>query len=164
MIESKNMPVHPNIEIQIVIQSMPKDISLQLGAWAYAALKNPEKQVTLRIVDEPEIHALNKQFRHKDKATNVLSFPNAQADTHLPKTVQTKINRNLGDIILCASIIEQEALEQHKPLAAHWAHMVIHGCLHLQGYDHETEEDAKKMETEEIGILQNLGYANPYDY
>ncbi len=114
-----------------------------------------EEYITIRIVESVESQVLNKQFRDKDSPSNVLSFP-----TQLPEHID---NQYLGDIVICADIVEQEALAQNKSLHAHWAHMVVHGVLHLLGYDHIEPEDANKMESLEIKLLAQMGYANPYE-
>ena len=130
-----------------------------LRTWATASyLKHPEDAadaiVSVLVSSLQEIQQLNKQYREKDKATNVLSFP-----MRLPGEVGLQI---LGDIVLCAAIINEEAGQQSKSAHAHWAHMVIHGMLHLQGYDHIDNKDAEDMETLEIEILKSLGFDNPY--
>ena len=127
----------------------------ELQRWAIAAYQTQETaEVALSIVDAKQMTSLNHQFRAKNSATNVLSFPSdAQAlDGVL----------HLGDIILCADVIQNEAAQQHKPVTAHWAHMVVHGMLHLQAYDHANNSDAEKMESLEIDIMQALGFPNPY--
>lgn len=107
--------------------------------------------LTLRFVNAAEGKKLNASFRKKDYATNVLTFPYEHSKSDL-----------MADIIFCLPIIQKEAKEQGKTLKAHLAHLIIHGCLHAQGYDHETDQDAKKMETLEIKILKTLGFTNPY--
>ena len=131
------------------VASIPKN--KELKQWAIAALsaKIDEAEVTIRIVDVSEMTELNTRYRHKQGPTNVLSFP-------------FDIPPLLGDIIICAEVVQREANEQHKSLEAHWAHMVVHGVLHLLGYDHEIENDALKMEAEEIIILSGLNFPNPY--
>lgn len=115
-------------------------------------------QVSIRVVNEQDSADLNRQYRGKDMPTNVLSFACQLPDPMLAplKTVP------VGDIALCAPVIEQEATAQCKTLESHWAHLLTHGFLHLQGYDHQTETEAKQMEQLEIAILSDLGYANPY--
>ena len=107
--------------------------------------------VTLRFVNTAEGKKLNLAYRQKDYATNVLTFPYELSKNHLA-----------ADIIFCLPVLQKEAKEQKKSLEAHLAHLIVHGCLHAQGHDHELERDAKKMEALEIQILQNLGFANPY--
>lgn len=111
-------------------------------------------EVTIRIVDEAESQQLNHTYRGKDKPTNVLSFPfEAPAGIELPL---------LGDLIICRQVVEREAQEQEKPLLAHWAHMVVHGSLHLLGYDHIEDAEAEEMESIETEIMLALGYDDPY--
>ena len=117
--------------------------------WAQAALR-VESEVTIRIADEHEARALNSQYRGKDYATNVLTF----ALTEEPYL--------MGDIIICGPVVASEARAQNKDLMAHFAHLTVHGMLHLSGYDHETEPQAELMEALEVQILAKLGYANPY--
>ena len=121
----------------------------QFRRWVKSALKK-EAEITLRIVDEPEGMDLNKQFREKASATNVLTFV---YDDTAPLS---------GDIVLCAPVVETEASDQHKSLLAHYAHLTVHGVLHLQGYDHEDDDDAKIMEQLETEIVIKLGFGNPY--
>lgn len=148
---------------QIVVQRAVSNVSIPSTAlfkrWAKTALqeKIANAEVTIRIVDKDEIKALNSTYRHKNKPTNVLSFP-----FEMPEDVDIDIPI-LGDIIICAEVIIEEAQEQGKSANAHWAHMTVHGILHLLGYDHENNEDAEKMEAEEIGILKELGFDNPYE-
>jgi probable rRNA maturation factor len=123
--------------------------------WASAAAKRDPAEIVIRIVDETESAELNGQYRHKAGPTNVLSFP-----FEVPEGIP---NRLLGDLVICAAVVEREAREQGKTLEAHWAHMVVHGVLHLQGYDHISDSDAAVMEAEEIAILKNLGFPNPYE-
>ena len=113
-----------------------------------------EAEVTIRLVDEAESNQLNLTYRGKDKPTNVLSFP-----FECPPGVELPL---LGDLIICRQVVEQEANEQNKPLLAHWAHMVVHGSLHLLGYDHIDDEEAEEMEALEVEFMQALGYDNPY--
>lgn len=127
-----------------------------LQAWVAAAyLEDIPAVASVLVTTENEIQQLNKRYRDKDKATNVLSFP-----MQTPVEVDIVL---LGDIALCAKIIKQEAIQQDKSSAAHWAHMVVHGTLHLQGYDHVQEDEADEMEQLEIKILNQLGFSNPYE-
>ena len=118
-----------------------------------ARLQNAE--LTVRIVEADEIRALNRDYRKKDKATNVLSFP-----AELPSDLGLKV---LGDLVVCAQVVAEEAAQQGKTRNAHWAHMLVHGTLHLLGYDHLVDSDAERMEKLEIKILHTLGFANPYE-
>ena len=117
------------------------------------SLENVE--ISIRIVDEQESSLYNKQYRQKDKPTNVLSFP-----AEIPDYVENKL---LGDLLICAPVVLQEAQDQNKKNEAHWAHLIIHGTLHLLGYDHIQETEAEKMESLEINILKELGFSNPYE-
>lgn len=114
----------------------------------------PETEITVRIVDEAESHELNLTYRGKDKPTNVLSFP-----FEVPKGIEMPL---LGDLVICRQVVEKEAEEQRKPLEAHWAHLAIHGTLHLLGYDHLTDEEAEEMENLETEIMHSLGFDDPY--
>lgn len=131
------------------------DLSL-FHTWVEASLQQPYAQLeqSIRLVGEQESRTLNRDYRSQDKATNVLSFP-AEASEYLDYD-------NLGDLVICAPVVEQEAVQQGKELLAHWAHMVVHGMLHLQGYDHLDDEQAAQMESLEIEILATLGHTNPY--
>jgi len=125
--------------------------------WVRWTLQDQQRlpaELTIRVVNTQEITHLNENYRKKNGPTNVLSFPFSN-----PPDVELNL---LGDIIICAVIISQEAQQQHKPIEAHWAHMVIHGCLHLLGYDHMTTAEAVHMEALETKLLQELGYADPY--
>ena len=124
--------------------------------WAAAALegRRPDWELSVRVVDEAEGQALNRQYRGKDYATNVLSFP-----AELPDGVDLPL---LGDLVLCAPVVAREAAEQGKPEHAHWAHLVVHGVLHLLGFDHETSVEADVMEGEERRVLARLGFPDPY--
>ena len=126
-----------------------------LQAWASAAyLKTAPAIASMRVTTAEEIQQLNKQYRDKDKATNVLSFP-----MQSPDEVGVCL---LGDIALCAAVINREAKQQSKAEKAHWAHMVVHGMLHLQGFDHISNDQAEEMEQLEIKILNQLGFDDPY--
>ena len=128
----------------------------QIEQWATAAVqpKSDEVEMTVRIVDEAESNALNLNYRGKDRPTNVLSFP-----FECPDEVELPL---LGDLVICRQVVEREAQEQDKPLMAHWAHMVVHGSLHLLGYDHIEDDEAEEMESLETQIMTELGFADPY--
>jgi probable rRNA maturation factor len=134
------------IQIQRASKKKPAPNSKDFKYWATRALtgKIATAELTIRLVDEKEMSALNSTYRHKDKVTNVLSFPFVS-----PSKEQMDVPL-LGDIVICNTIVNQEAEQQGKTYLAHWAHMVVHGALHLLGYDHETEVDANVMEAEEI--------------
>ncbi|MDC9593092.1 rRNA maturation RNase YbeY [Xenorhabdus sp. IM139775] len=113
-----------------------------------------ESEVTIRVVDEAESHDLNLTYRGKDRPTNVLSFPfEAPPEIELPL---------LGDLIICRQVVEKEAEEQQKTVEEHWAHMVVHGSLHLLGYDHIEDDEAEEMESLETELLEKMGYPDPY--
>ncbi len=131
--------------------------------WVNAAFsgKTPSN-LTICIVDSQAMQAMNLLYRQKDYPTNVLSFPN-QLDPDLPIQLLEEIDQNhLGDIAICADVVEEEAAKQSKELFDHWAHIVIHGVLHLQGYDHEEDAEAEEMESLERKILSSIGIDDPY--
>ena len=144
------------IDIQVASQTQNHPSQQQIQFWIDAALQDNDKdaEVVVRIVDEAESAQLNLQYRHKEGPTNILSFP---AD--LPEELDLNL---LGDLVVCAPFVEKEAKMQHKKPEDHWAHIIIHGVLHLIGYDHINDNDAEIMERKEIGILQNLNISNPY--
>jgi probable rRNA maturation factor len=123
-----------------------------------------DKEITVRIVDNAEIQQLNQQYRGKDAATNVLSFPFEMPEMALPEgfEMDEAISNFLGDIVISAPVVKQESKQQNKRLKHHWAHMLIHGTLHLLGYDHIEEQEAEEMESIEIAILQKLAIDDPY--
>jgi probable rRNA maturation factor len=127
----------------------------EIDRWVRAALVvDGDRELNVRIVGEPEMAELNSRYRHKEGPTNVLSFP-----FESPPGADSEI---LGDIVICAPVVRREAGEQGKSLPAHWAHMVVHGIMHLRGYDHEIEADAERMEAAETEILTGLGFPAPY--
>ena len=128
----------------------------QIRNWVLAALRDGRDtaELSVRIVDEEESRQLNCQYRGKDKPTNVLSFP-----AELPEELDLPL---LGDLVICAPVVAEEAEQQRKALLAHWAHMVVHGTLHLLGYDHIEDSDAEIMERLETELLAGLGIADPY--
>ena len=135
-------------------QGLPSEAEFR--QWAELALgdRAGRSELTIRLVDEAESQALNLAYRGQDKPTNVLSFP-----LEAPPVVETDL---LGDLVICASVVAREAVRQGKPVAAHWAHMVIHGVLHLLGFDHQNERQASEMECIEVELLGQLGFADPY--
>jgi probable rRNA maturation factor len=147
----------PYVDLQIATTDDDIPAESSFIAWVTAALP-PEKldsELTIRIVSLAESEALNTQYRHHAKPTNVLSFP-----TDLPDEIDIPL---LGDLVICAAIVESEAKTQNKALDAHWAHMVIHGTLHLLGYDHEEDDEAEVMEAMETDLLGALGFPPPYE-
>ena len=144
------------LDLQIACeQSDDLPSQAQMLEWLTASLPaNKETELTIRLVDEQESQQLNKEYRSKDAPTNVLSFP---FESPIPMELPL-----LGDLIICKQVVETQANEQGKSKMAHWAHMVVHGCLHLLGYDHINKEDAQTMESREIAIMGQLGFANPY--
>ena len=145
------------IDLQIACeQETGLPTAQQIEQWATAAVQpqSDEVEMTVRIVDEAESHALNLNYRGKDRPTNVLSFP-----FECPDEVELPL---LGDLVICRQVVEREAQEQDKPLMAHWAHMVVHGSLHLLGYDHIEDDEAEEMESLETQIMTELGFADPY--
>jgi probable rRNA maturation factor len=148
------MPI--DLELQIATDTKTLPHPSQFRAWVSAVLSKEYEtaELTIRIVDEPESRKLNKKYRQHDNPTNVLSFPFEKINS-----IDLSL---LGDIIICAPIVEQEILKTQKPFLAHWAHLVVHGTLHLIGYDHKNIKEATIMEKYEIKILQNLGFCSPY--
>lgn len=144
------------IEVDDVSTAPGVPPAADLRRWALAALagRYREGELSIRIVGEAEGTALNGAYRHKPGPTNVLSFP-AEIPAGVPVAV-------LGDLVICAPVVQREAREQGKPVDAHWAHMVVHGCLHLSGFDHVTEAQAAEMEPLESTVLAGLGFADPY--
>jgi probable rRNA maturation factor len=130
-----------------------------MARWAAAALgrRGDGREIAVRVVAERESRALNKLWRGKDKPTNVLSFPAPKQ--HMPGEVA----RPLGDLVICAQVVREEAEQHGKPIEAHWAHMIVHGSLHLAGYDHELgRRERLRMERREISVLKRFGIGNPY--
>ena len=126
-----------------------------IAAWAAAALgTRAGAEIAVQVVSPAASRRLNHHYRGKDKPTNVLSFPTTAPPGAVP--------RPLGDIVICPAVLKREAREQGKPERAHWAHLVVHGALHLAGYDHENDSDATRMERREIAVLRRLGFPNPY--
>jgi probable rRNA maturation factor len=145
------------VEVQQAVDDVDLPPSDQVGDWARAAWRGlPEDaEVVVRITDEAESRRLNHRYRDRDRPTNVLSFPYEP----LPELDLLHV----GDLVICAPVVRREAVEQGKAVQAHWAHMVVHGMLHLQGYDHDTDDEAGAMEALETEILTRLGFPAPYD-
>ncbi|WP_211828923.1 rRNA maturation RNase YbeY [Kistimonas asteriae] len=144
------------IDLQIASDSENLPAEATLTQWAQAAIGSArdETEISIRIVDAEEGAELNQTWRHKQGPTNVLSFP-----SDLPEELGLPL---IGDLVICAPVVEREAWEQQKTLEAHWAHMVVHGTLHLLGYDHIEDTDALEMEALETQVLTGLGYPAPY--
>ena len=148
------MAITIDLQNDAALASVPR--KQQFQNWVAAALQESHNELeqTIRIVDETESRDLNRRFRDKDNATNVLAFP---SDSDL-------LDYDcLGDLVICAPIVVTEAAAQGKPVEAHWAHLVVHGMLHLQGFDHNKDDETAQMEALEIKILNILGYTNPYN-
>jgi probable rRNA maturation factor len=141
----------PSLSLSIQFASNEESLPTrsQLRKWTKAALR-VDTEMTIRIVDKEEARALNFTYRGKDYATNVLTFPLAE-EPHL-----------MGDVIICAPVVKEEAEAQKKSIEAHYAHLTVHGVLHLHGYDHEIDDQAALMESIEVTTLIKLGYPNPY--
>jgi probable rRNA maturation factor len=148
--------VRLDLALQVATTHPGLPAEADLRRWARAALagRRDRAELVIRMVDEDESRTLNRDFRGRDEPTNVLSFP-----LEAPPHVRT---HHIGDVVICAPVVEREAREQGKPLAAHWAHMVVHGLLHLLGHDHQNDDEAGQMEALEARILGGLGYPDPY--
>jgi probable rRNA maturation factor len=147
------------LELDLQVASKADNIpsETQLRLWCEMGLRQrtADSEMTIRLVDETEGRELNHTWRHKDYATNVLSFPADVPDELLDIPL-------LGDLVICVPVVARESVEQGKALDAHWAHLVIHGCLHLLGYDHIDDDEAEEMEALERQLLAQLGYPDPY--
>jgi len=152
------MPTELEVQRATKSASVPDDDQFQL--WVDAALAGKSDQFTLsiRIVDEAEAQRFNRDYRNKGYATNVLSFP-----AELPEGLPAEIRQSqMGDLLICAAVVAHEAKEQRRPEMDHWAHLTIHGTLHLLGYDHEQADEADVMESLETEILAKLDISDPY--
>ena len=145
----KNASNRLNLSVQYACNREGLPLRTDFVRWARAALVGGG-EITIRLVDADEGQALNNEYRGKNYATNVLSFP-----YEVEPVTQ-------GDLVICPSVVAREAAEQNKPLDAHYAHLTVHGMLHLQGWDHENDDEAQEMEDEEREILAALGYPDPY--
>lgn len=153
-------PVRLDVAIGYALPRAGIPAAVSFRRWVAAALAGRirEADLAIRLVDVEEGRALNRHYRGKDYATNVLSFP-AELPEGLPKGVKLPL---LGDLVICAPVVAREAREQGKPLNAHYAHLTVHGCLHLLGWDHEEPREAEAMEQLERDILAGLGLPDPY--
>ncbi len=146
-----------SLERQLAVPELVAPSHEQMLLWVETTLHAIDRQadeLTVRITDEAEISELNEQYRAKKGTTNVLSFP-----FDGPPDIAGDM---LGDVVICAPVVEREARQQGKPVEAHWAHMIVHGVLHLCGYDHMDDNQAQQMEGLEKTIMNNLGFADPY--
>ena len=149
-------PAAPRLELEVTYAARRPWVPrrAQFAAWATAALGAGRFALSVRVVGAARSRGLNAHYRHKDKPTNVLSFAGAGLDPE---------GRNfLGELVICAPVVAHEARSQGKSAAAHWAHMTVHGVLHLQGYDHVRRHDERIMSAREIQILDRLGFSDPY--
>ncbi len=149
------------LDLQLATDCPDLPAMAEVERWVAAALEDRRERasLTIRVVGLEEGRVLNGRYRGLDRPTNVLSFP-----FELPPGPEPgdPIADLLGDLVICAPVVRREALEQGKGVQAHWAHMVVHGVLHLRDYDHSSERDAAEMETLEISILERLGFSSPY--
>ena len=144
------------LDLQTATEITALPAAADFEGWVQRVLegRREEVELTIRLVDEAESQNLNREYRDKDRPTNVLSFP---AD--LPAVIESPL---LGDLVICAPVVLQEAQQQHKTAEAHWAHMVVHGVLHLLGYDHQNAQEAAEMERMEAALLGEMGFSDPY--
>lgn len=164
------MPAAKTVTVDVIrdetFDDAPDDA--QIAMWCEIAQQQADQelgsvdtrpvQIAVRLVGSQISAELNSQYRHKNSATNVLSFPG-----DLPTVVTDQLDSiPLGDLLICPEVLRQEAREQNKSLSGHWAHILVHGVLHLNGFDHQTDEDAEEMEAIEINILERMAIANPY--
>ena len=157
------------IDLQIATQETDLPTAEQLQQWVALATREQAApaEVTIRLVDDAESQQLNLDYRGKDKPTNVLSFPaqmeDFEAEFDIPELMEELGDDTyLGDLVINAPLVQREASEQSKAVMDHWAHLVMHGCLHLQGYDHIEDAEAEQMEGLEIALLAEIDIANPY--
>jgi probable rRNA maturation factor len=153
------------VDIQIACENYNVPSKEDFETWIMLSMRNidfileQDFEIGVRVVNESESKRLNKQYRKINQSTNILSFFSGMDDNiRWSKTIP----KPLGDLVICAPVIEREAIEQGKELFAHWAHMIVHGMLHLVGFDHAVEHEANEMESLEVDILEELGFPNPY--
>lgn len=156
------MPTDLDLDLQLAVEVPDLPSESDFAQWTAAALEGRRDRaaLTIRVVDVDEARGLNLQFRGQDRATNVLSFP-----FEVPPGMAgvDGVEELLGDLVICAEVVGREALEQGKAPHAHWAHLVVHGVLHLLDYDHQTDAEAVTMEGLETAILGKLGFPPPYE-
>ena len=152
---------HVSVDVDVACDGdfpAPEFVEVWVGRAVNAARDDDcLSEVSVRIVEKDEIRALNRDYRQRDYVTNVLSFPAGTIEGLPAEEAQA-----LGDVVVCAAVVAAEAAEQGKSVEDHWAHMLVHGMLHLQGYDHVEDTQADQMEALEIRLLSQLGYSNPY--
>ncbi|WP_045758841.1 rRNA maturation RNase YbeY [Xanthomonas albilineans] len=153
-------PLRLDVGVSYALPRVGLPAAISFRKWVAVALKGRirEADLAIRLVDQREGRALNQHYRGKDYATNVLSFP-AELPDGLPKGIRLPL---LGDLVICAPVVAREAAEQGKPLNTHYAHLTVHGVLHLLGWDHEDDKEAEAMEQLEREILGELGLSDPY--
>ena len=155
-------PAHASLQVDVVREGRDWAPGVaEIRAWASAALGRHAagSELAVRVVKPLESKRLNAHYRGRDQPTNVLSFPVPALPT---AGAHRRAPRPLGDLVICARVVRAEAQQQHKALKAHWAHLIIHGALHLLGYDHEHDAEARRMERREVAVLKRFGIANPY--
>jgi probable rRNA maturation factor len=151
------MPLAVEVQRRVSTWAPPR---ADIAEWASLALgrRAAGRELGVRVVGRTESRRLNARYRGRDKPTNVLSFPAVELPAEPPPGSEVP----LGDLVICPDVVRDEARAQHKTLRAHWAHLIVHGTLHLVGYDHEQPKDASRMERREIAVLRRLGFPNPY--
>ncbi len=156
---TRKMTAQVDVQFAVDDPALPTvdDIAFWVDQAMLAAERSSGAEVSVRVVDAVEMRQLNSEFREQDKSTNVLSFPAGQIEG-LPADAE----QPLGDIVICSAVVSDEASQQGKSLSDHWAHMIVHGTLHLLGFDHVEDSDAAEMEGLEARILVGQGIANPY--
>jgi probable rRNA maturation factor len=156
--QPRRVPAGVAVSVRAAAGSASRPSGRQLARWAQAALGRragaAQAQISVLLVGPSRSRRLNAHYRHRDRPTNVLSFPaTGEARRH---------GGLLGDLVICPRVLAEEARAQGKSLASHWAHLVVHGVLHLVGFDHQRDADARRMQRREIRVLRQLGFANPY--
>ena len=153
----------PDVQVQHAGARQPAPSRLQLSRWAHAALGKiaAGREISVLLVSPARSRQLNQRYRGKNAPTNVLSFPAPVVPLHVTRRATTAAV-GLGDLVICPSVLRTEARAQQKSVRDHWAHLFVHGLLHLAGFDHEHDDEAQRMERREIRILRGLGIANPY--